>query len=78
MTAHDIIAKLRANADMAELRRSEFRSPVIRPWGIAAGTRPVRVRAKPEVVWRTLSARLTLLLFAVGFCIGFCAKIFWL
>lgn len=54
------------------MRRSEFRPPVVRPWGVAPGARPRRIRAQPEVagiIW------LVLLLFAVGSC---SAAFFWL
>lgn len=43
----DIVTRLRADAEVAEMRRREraptrLRPPHIRPWGIAAGAQPVR------------------------------------
>ena len=43
MTASRIVNKLRADIDIANRRRAEFRPPVIRPWGVAPGARPRRV-----------------------------------
>lgn len=43
MTASRIVNKLRADIDIANRRRAEFRPPVIRPWGVAPGARPRRI-----------------------------------
>lgn len=76
MSARNIIAKILADTEIADMRRADrspyFRPPVIRPWGVATGARPRRIRARPEVVgiiW------LVLLLLAVGSC---SAAFFWL
>lgn len=48
MSASRVVEKIFLNEGIAEMRRAEFRPPVIRPWGVAPGARPRRVsRLRP-------------------------------
>ena len=48
--ADHLVHKIRLNAEIASMRRTEFRPPVIRPWGVASGVRPRPVRRLPPGV----------------------------
>lgn len=60
MSARNIVAKILADTEIADMRRADrspyFRPPVIRPWGIAVGVKPVRRSSGAGWWWLILAA----------------------